>query len=126
LILNNKGELYVDTTLYANGVEEIFELNGSDIMIIYQDGTLEGYNSRDDNLKVEKVDKALYGENYIAKLTNHELTVYLIKEVDQGESYCLKFNNVDDIEYNKDMACLTIKSADGSIDFPVYSLAKLS
>lgn len=127
LTLTNKGDLYINEYLYSKNVIYMFELNDTDIKLIYNDMIVEEYSSSCDGLLCKKYDKILFDENYMATLCDNVLLIYLILELGYNKSIYLRFMEVDDIECNKDGDySLIIKKNKEKIRFPLYSAMLLS
>lgn len=126
LSLTKNGCLYLNDYLYSKGVEYIFELNSTDIKLIYKNMIVEDYSSHCNSLMCNKYDKVLYDDSFLATLENHMLCIYLYLDLEYNKSIYFRFDDVDDISYLKESQSLVIIKNEEKISFSLPSVMLLS
>lgn len=126
LSLTKNGNLYLNDYLYSNGVEYIFELNSTDIKLIYKNMIVEDYSSHCNGLICKKYNKVLYDVSFLATLENYMLCIYLYLDLEYNRSVYFRFDGVDDICYLKESQSLIIIKNEEKINLCLPSIMLLS
>lgn len=126
LTLEKNGNMYVNDYLYCTGVEYIFELNSTDLKIIYKNMEIEDYSSHLNGITYEKYKKVLYNDNFLATIKNELLTIYLCLSLGYNKSVYLNFDQVTDIRYIDDSNVLVIIKDKKEILLPLDSVMLFS
>lgn len=103
LIVLKDGALYLNDKLYGHNVREICVMNSYESYIIYYDNTVEQYSfKRTFNSEITKNKKVICENGFLATLnTDNHLLVTTVFENMGDELTHLYFDNIDNIEYNK-------------------------
>lgn len=126
LSLTKNGYLYLNDYLYSNDVEYIFELNSTDIKLIYKNMIVEDYSSHCNGLICKKYNKVLYDASFLATLQNHMLCIYLQLDLEYNKSIYFRFDGVDDVNYLKERQELIIIKHEEKINLNLSSIMLLS
>jgi hypothetical protein len=141
LSLTIECNLYINNILYSKNVDYIFELNSKKIIFIYKDNIVEEYVDSSESLIVEKCDKVLYNENFLAtikdkvvygkngiKIKEKEkmLSLYIYLDFEYNRSIYMRFDGVTDMKYDKNKKKLILIRNSEEISFPLHTLMLLS
>lgn len=126
LSLTKNGYLYLNDYLYSNGVEYIFELNSTDIKLIYKNMIVEDYSSHCNSLICKRYNKVLYDVSFLVTLENNILCIYLELDLEYNRSIYFRFDGVDDIRYLKESQSLIIIKNEEKINLYLPSIMLLS